>query len=229
MNASMIKCQWRETVDAIRETRWKYLLLIPLVCLLLSGANILGSVRKIYEILLDEKHKQIVNFVELLTKNVDGDAKRGREGYVATIREQTEYIDRMLQIYAAAYRLQGDKLILITDRHFETSAFEPLDFPGLVEAVTRPGADKGGFVAGYMPEGQGYRELRLYYRWMPTVPDVSERYLVLAGVSEYSIASEMALRFSVGQWANMMLTFVLNVCLILFFLRLRAERGKDHF
>jgi len=62
--------------------------------------------------------------------------------------------------------------------------------------------------------------LHLYYRWMPLYSPEHERFLVIGGVSSYSVTKNVSLWVSVGQWVSMIITFALNIWLVLLITRL---------
>ena len=80
--------------------------------------------------------------------------------------------------------------------------------------------DQGKIIIGDTPENQKYRDVYLYYRWMPFYSFAGERYLVVTGVSYYSVVSTIPLWVSVGQWVSTVITFALNTWLILLIVRL---------
>ena len=192
------------------KTRWLYLL--PLLFIALIFIYFRHADEEVTKALLEEKYVVIQESVEMLTASVDADARRERSGYGDNIRDAVEYLDNLDQIFAAAYKVTGDKLELITDRNFETSIFEPLDYPEFRKAIENDASGK--LVIGYTPERQTYRDLHLYFRWMPTFEGAEEHFLVVAGVSKYSVATSVPVWISSRVWAVCSLTFILNVFLI---------------
>ena len=200
---------------------FKYLPLLPFFLLIANSFYCLSLIRESKDALLREKYEEIVNVVDMLTVTIDSAALRGHDDYVSTIRDATEFIDRLHQVYAAAYKLEDGQPRIITKRFFETSVFEPFDYPEFVQAVNQ--APAGGQVIRYTPAGQPPRELRLYFRWLPTNAGSKGEYLVVAGVSEHSVRASLASWFTLGAWVNTMLTFLLNTILIVVLVQTRKE------
>ena len=200
-------------MNILKSKKLRFLLLIPLLFLICDAVYWRYATKEIDDSHLREKYVEIVNFVDMLTITVNADVARGRSGYGDGIRDATEFIDNLHQVFAAAYRLEPDgNLLLLTSRTYETSIFEPLDYPSFCEKIQT--GDSGEITIGYTPENQAYRELHLYFRWMPTVINAAEKYLVVAGISEHSVTSHMALWVSIGQWVSTIIVFSLIVWLV---------------
>jgi hypothetical protein len=164
----------------------------------------------------------------MLAAVVDADLNREWFDHERNIQNSMEFLDRLYQVYGSAYKIADGQLVLITERFYETSPFEPLEFPEFWDAIFTQ--ESGSLIIGYTPEGQDYRDLHLYFRWMPLYFPADERYLVIAGVSKDSITSTLALWVSIGQWVSMAITFLINAWLITLLARLGyiyEERDGD--
>lgn len=75
-------------------------------------------------------------------------------------------------------------------------------------------------------EGEEITDIHLYYRWMPLYSPPEDRYLVVSGISKYSVVSKISIWVSVGQWVSMAITFFLNVGLITLLARLGSVYQK---
>ena len=184
------------------------LIVMTLVFILFNACYFRWQSQSIQDTLLNEKYIEIVNFVDMLTVTVDADVERGSVGYEETIIDSAEYIDRLYQIYAAAYRIDDDGTYrLITKREVETSAFTPFDYDGISDIVDSN--ETGSFIITYTPELQTERDMRVYFKKMPTDPESLARYVVFAGVTKYSVESKIDLWVSLGQWVSIGILFVL--------------------
>ena len=208
----------------------RYLVLIPL---LFQLANAMYSQRAAHlaaEAMLREKYVDAVEKVDMLAAAVDATPARTWYEHEMNIIGAVTYLDALYQIYGAVYVLADGDLLLITERNFETSIFEPLDYPEFVDAVNAN--DSGGIIIGYTPEGQAYRELHLYYRWMPLYSSGGERYLVITGVSEHSVVSRTMLLASSWQVVNAILSVLLTAWLVYMIARLgyiyERRRGSKY-
>jgi len=177
---------------------------------------------------LKEKYEEIINAVDMLEAAVDANPKREWQEHERNIRDSVEFMDKLYQVYAAAYKPVGDNIVLITERFYETSPLEPFDSKDFRDAIILQ--EKGTLTIGYAPENQTYREMLLYFRWMPVYTSPNERYLVVAGVSQYSVTVSISLWVSIGQWVSMAITFLLNAWLIILLIRLGyiyEQRGEN--
>jgi len=166
----------------------KYLLLIPFV--LIISFCVIGHlivVRSSQQSMLMEKYVDVVAKVDMLAAAVDANPERHWEDHEHNIRDSVEFLDRLHQIYAAVYKPINGVLELISERTFETSIYEPFSYAEFIEAIEQ---DSGGLVIGYSPIEQARRDLHIYFRWMPLYAEPGERFLVVAGVSKYSILNK---------------------------------------
>ena len=204
----------------------KYLLLLPILFLVAGALFFRFANREIQNALLQEKYVEIVHSVDMLAAAVEANPGRLWQDHERNITDSVEYLDQLYQVYAAAYRPVDGGFTLITERFYETSPFEPFDFCEFTDAIN--GQDSGGIVIGYAPEGQAYRELYIYFRWMPLYSQPDERYLVIGGVSVHSVTVSVPQWVSAGQLANMGVTFALQIFCVLLYLRTESEKtGGD--
>jgi len=176
------------------------------------------AVKEIRQTLLKEKYIEVVNIVDMLSAAVEANPERHWSEHEQNIKDSIEYFDTLPQIFAAAYKVIDGELIIFTKRVYETSPLEPLERPEFIEAVFSN--EQGSIVIGDTPENQQYRDVYLYYRWMPIYSAPNERYLIVTGVSYYSVSSAVPLWVSVGQWVSMGITFAINTGLIILLVRL---------
>jgi hypothetical protein len=65
----------------------------------------------------------------------------------------------------------------------------PLEYPQFIEAVRNN--EYGNLVYVYETEQAGKREIHMTFRWMPSDPNHSSRYLVAIGISKYTINEQI--------------------------------------
>ena len=192
-------------------SRCKYLLILPFVFLILTAIYFQSAVRHINDTLLHEMYIAKIETVNTLAAGIEAIPERLRHEHMAAIKESVEYIDKLHQIYGAAYMNTDGGLTLLTKRSYETSVFEPMEYPEFLEAIrTR---DRDAITINYIPERQNNRDLYIYFRWV-----LNRQYLLIIGVSRHSVVSEIPVIVSSGVWINTVMTFVLNVLLILCFI-----------
>jgi hypothetical protein len=189
----------------------KYLLMIPIALMLFSVVYFRLVTHHINTTRLQEKIVEIIHLTDGLAAAVEGNPRRPWHEHDANVINNVEFIDSLYQVYAAAYWLEDGKLSLITKRNFETSIFEPLDYPDFIAAVNA--SENGTITIGYTPEDQDYRDLHMYFRWMPLYSPPDERYLVVAGVSKHSLTIALSLWVSIGLW--IIVVVVLALCFTL--------------
>ena len=169
----------------------KFLVLMPVIFLILNACYFMYASKEIQNALLREKYDEAVGLVEMLSSAVEANTERIWLDHEQNIRDSVEFMDRLYQVYAGAYKLVDDEPVLITERFYETSIFEPFDFIEFTDAVMTQ--DSGSLIIGYTPKEHIYRELHLYFKYMPLYSPPNERYLVIAGVSKYSVTSAIPL------------------------------------
>ena len=205
--------------------RKKYLIMLPIVFLVINAFYFMHASKEIQKTLLKEKYVEVINAVDMLATAVEASPNYD---YESNIRDSVEFMDKLYQIYTGAYKLIDGDIVLITDRIYETSSFEPFDYYEFSSIVFEQ--EDGRLIIGYTPENQTYRELYLYFRWMPVYSLPSEQYLVVAGVSQYSITAAVAQWVSIGQLASMAITFIIDTWLIILLVHLGyvyEQRGNN--
>lgn len=193
----------------------RFLLLIPIGFLIMSAFFFMYATRQINSMLLHESFLKVVDCVDMLAAAAEATPERAWFENEDNIIKSIEFVDEQYQVYGAVFKVVGGEPRLITERMFETSVFDPFKFSVFwSEVFTKR---RGSLVIGYTPRDQDYRDLLIYFRWMP---DYSEDgFLVVTGVSEYSVATEIPVLFSAGMWVNTLVTFVLNVWLVFLIVR----------
>ena len=182
------------------------LLLVPVFMLIIDVAvsrHLGGAVRGV---LLNEKLHEASTAIDMISSLVESKLLRGTGDIEESIVGAVNYLDRVEQIYCAAY-FEGDNngggLVLISDRYAETSIFEPFEYDLLTEQINT--CDSGNAIIGYTPENQSFRELHVYFRWIAAN---GGRYLILAGVSEHAIKTQLDFWAATGGYSKMMVTLM---------------------
>ena len=201
-----------------KSQRARFLYLLPILFLILNSLYFAEVTREIAKVLLEEKYQEVVTAVDMLAMAVEAVHEPYWADYGQSTIRSVEFLDRQHQVYAEAFQVDGVRVTSITKRYYETSPFEPFKCPEFVSLIQQK--DSGGLVVGYAPENQDYRELHLYFRWLPVCYDPLERYLVVAGVSRHSVTVAIGDWVTLGQMVSMVVTFVFNVTLVLLLARL---------
>jgi hypothetical protein len=196
----------------LKNNRGKYLLLLPVVFLVLNALFFRYATQEIQKALLNERYVEIVNFVDLLAMSVEENSDNQWLDHMDNVRDTVEFLDKMPHVYAGAYHRVDSLYILISERFFATSHFEPFDYSVFQDALYSQ--ERGTIVIHHEYDGELYGDMHLYFRSIPNPSTERELVLVVAGVSTNSITTSVSLWVSAGQWINTGITFVINVWLI---------------
>ena len=203
----------------------KYLSLIPIAFLICSALYFQYAIRQINNLLLQEKLIETVYTVDILAAAAEANHALAWDAHEANIREAVTSLDSLHQIFAGAYKIDdAGHLMLFSKRNYETSIFDPTSYSEFISAVSN--SHSGNIVIGHTPVGQAYRDLYIYFRWMPLYSPSDKRFLVAAGVSQYSVVTQIPVLISVGLWVNTFVTFLFNIWLVFLILR-PSKRGVD--
>jgi len=204
----------------------RYLLLIPVVFLIFNAVYFMYATKEIEDTLLQEKYEDIIHAVDMLGMAVDANTGREWLGHDQNIRESVEYLDTLYQVYSAAYQPDSNgNLDLFTQRTVYSTPFDPMIYADFRKAISE---QESGKLSVWFGIGTPYeRQLHLYFRWMPLYSSTNERFLVVAGVSKYSVSSAVPMWVSVGEWASTVVTFALNVWLIVLVSRVGVKRAEE--
>ena len=176
---------------------WKTYMRLATMLVLAAAALIVPM--QIEDAFLRERVATTTDAVDMLAAGVEAFPGRPWYDHELNIRDAVEHLDQLYQVYAAAFKSVGDGgPVQITGRYYETSPFEPYDYSEFAEAASS--MERGHIVVNYAPENQGYRDLHLYFRWMPLYSGSGERYLVVTGVSKHSIISRAYVWLTIGLW-----------------------------
>jgi len=194
----------------------------------------LWSVRAIKDARLEEKYIEVKNGVDRIAKAVNASDQVYWELHEEHIITSVTDIDSLDQVYAAAYKFDGENLHLITTRIYDERDYEntevltPINYEEA--GVIFNGQQSGRFEIGYTPSYQKWRKMLIYYRWMPSYSAPDEKYIVLAGVTEYSIQTQIPALHTFGMCVSTALVALLFFIFILLDTKLGywwIERGKD--
>ena len=115
---------------------------------------------------------------------------------------------------------------LISESIFNEDDFDPMIYTEFVSMVNQQ--EQGDLVIIYSPDQKTSRELHLFFRWVSVHPG-SDKCLLIIGVSEDDVTAEVSLWVSVGQWTSIIITFLLQVWLVVLVTSLGVEDGNnDH-
>ena len=117
-------------------------------------------------------------------------------------------MDDEYMIFASIY---NSSLEHIHSRHpsYEDSPVKPFDFPGFKETIQRN--NKGDKVYWFETKTVEGRDLYVYFRWTPINADIPDPYLLVVGISKFSVATSM------GDTIIWTLVTLITLCIIIFY------------
>lgn len=182
---------------------------IAFAVLIFEIGNYRLSAQKITNGAIAEKHTGIVERIEMLSDTISAISDNDRR---EAVRKGVISMDNRWEVYAAAYVSDSAGLTLITPRnseHSERSTFDPVKYPDLYAALVAN--QSGDYIQGYTPDGRDFRNLHIHYQWVPKGGPREDQYLVIAGISKYSINNGAAYWDTTGHLIGISVTFL--VCL----------------
>ena len=72
----------------------------------------------------------------------------------------------------------------------------------------------------FTPAGDAERDMLVHFRWIPTDSSLDGRYLVVVGISSYSVSTEIPQWVSVGQIVSMTITCIITVGVVIMAIQL---------
>ena len=201
-----------ETLTKIlNDPKKKFIVFLALLFLIINSYWNLHSARLINDTLLEEKYIETKNCIDMLCEAVDANTNRVAADHEDNITASIAFMDNLPLTFAAGYRLTDEGVIsLITERDYATN-FDPLIYVEFIEAVSSNMS--GDIILGFTPDGGEYRDMRIYYRWLPSYAAENERYLAVMGVSKYSVIVTIPALFTIGQWIS---TVILTILFLVF-------------
>ena len=174
---------------------WPVLVLGMLVVICFVAPNIITT------LLLREGYQNKMQMVDMMAAGIDTDINNTPESHERALQESIKYLDSIPLTFAAAYKPSQSVFELLTDRDMATN-FDPFTYEAVYKAVLE--ADSGELVVGFTPSTGStagkYRDMHLYFRWMPEYAEKEQRYLVIVAVSKYSIQSSSMTFVSFVLW-----------------------------
>lgn len=220
-------------------SRWlKYVILIPFIFMILNAVYNINATNEIENVLMNEKYGDLVACVDMLSAEV-GDNVKNEAGYSYDDRVLTvlKYLGTVKNTYSTAYILKDGQLELLSEKYGEREPFSPRNYPELMEAAKF--RENGHLIMAYTSEEGSRQEMQMYFRWMPDKTSIKDdeypaRVLLVAAVSNHSFADIVNLWVSVGQWAGMGLTLIINIWMVTLIARLgyifdqrRGDKWRD--
>jgi len=201
----------------ITHGKLRYLILLPLIFLLLNAVYYQYMMKEVTNRLLQEKFNQIAADVDILGQTIDEfvntDQDWGVYDYTDNICKVVASIGTLPHTIADVYRENRYGLARLSQRAPDQESFDPRAYVQFNSAIAKQ--EQGRLILNFSANNQKPMQMYLYFRWVPTGPQLDNRFLVVVAVSLQSITTPMALWISVGQWVSMAITFILEAWLVL--------------
>jgi hypothetical protein len=175
----------------------RFFLLFPILFGIIFAVTMMLIVDNAQAEKLQEKFSNTKAEVDLIADRIESDITQHddwtaeSEYYAWTLIDTVGIVDKQVMTFAAVY---DDELVNLSARtlSYERSAVDPTVYLLFRDAVASH--DTGELELWYADEPNGVegRSMLLYYRWVPVLDGISERYLVCVAVSEYSVSTQTA-------------------------------------
>ena len=131
--------------------------------------------------------------------------------YATIIAHEMAVIDGLPFTFAAAYDSDYQE---ISNRapSYNASPFEPMFYSEFVDSIGTN--EHGVIVLPFKPDGEPARDMHVCYRWIPTDSSLSNRYLIVVAISDYSVSTNTSHWVWYGAGALVLVTTVLNFILV---------------
>ena len=181
----------RKLLEILNDPKKKLIYFLAFVFILFNVWYNLYEVRAINQAMLDEKYTDIKKGIDMICE-----AASEESGLIAAV----EFLDAVPFVFAAVYT---QTLEVISERYF-VSDFDPLIYPELIQAIEKN--DSGALTVHYAPDDMEPHDLRLCFRR-------TGEFIIIAGVSKYSVSTAVPVLFSAGQWLS---TAIVSALFVIF-------------
>jgi len=170
---------------------------------------------RLSDALLREKVVAVENDVNyicaILDFLVERDGNWNKDKYKDVLAFATQQLDATPNIYAELldeqFKTLSERIIPVDDRW----RFDLKNYPDLINLLKKE--DTGEYHVGVRGSDGTLLEVQLYWRWMPTVSH-EDRVLLIAGISHYSVSTQLAKGFNYGIIALFSISAVFVACSI---------------
>jgi hypothetical protein len=203
----------------------RYILLSPIIIMIVFCLYFIFLEDQIEESLLNEKFKekqQVIDMIAYTTNHFiteDNDWVSDRSYYMRSLQLMTESLDSNYMTFAAVYN--EDLSLVSTHLQNDDLPFDPLNYKEFKYSVLNNEA--GDVIIDIKGSSEGARKMYLYYKWIPTNPDLSGRFLVAIGISELSIITKIHGWVIGGAMALIFITTLLNGIMIWIITHMRQK------
>ena len=202
----------------------RYLFLLPILLMIAFSLFFHQLMSEIRNELLNEKFIEKRTNVDLIGTQIDRfielDADWGYYDYQSIIAYNMQYIDELPMTFAAIYNEEFES-ISARSPSYEGAPFEPTRYPEFIHAVKN--SEMGKLILPFTPTGDIERDMYTYFRWVPSDPTLSNRFLTVVAISKYSVNTVSEDWISYGAMALIIVTAILNLIMVILVCRMGPE------
>jgi hypothetical protein len=190
----------------------KYLALLPVVFLLLNAFFFEKVTEQIKITIMNEKRIEVENHVRMLAAAVEQDKDRPWINHEQTLIKAVNSIEERPAIFACMYKRVGDHWNAVS-AHSDDIELNPFTYSEFRVMIAEN--ESGSVEVPYARDGQKEQTWCIYFQYLPMYKQPENRYLVVTGISEQSVATTIPMWVSAGQWGSTIITFMLNIILVM--------------
>ena len=184
--------------------RKKWLLLLPVILLICLIILIKISDNVIHQIMLQEKYVSVCDTVNTYGRAANVTNAKTIDAFeLHTLREAVESLDRLPYIYGALYRIdEYGELERISGRYAENPAHAAFDVHNYAAFVKMANEKQNGHITLRVTDSPlGEHDALIYYRWAPVTLPAQDRYLIVGGVTQFSVVTAIPAVINLSLWA----------------------------
>ena len=186
--------------------------LIPLLLLAIMSIIYVYVAQETERAFLASKYDEVKNEVGMIAAAANADPDDPWDSHEDNIREFMKFLDAKPFTFAAAYKPDAGELTLMTERDNATN-LDPRTFDVFMDAIYT--AEQGELVFDFTPEGMDTRAMHLYFEWVPNYSKPTEKYLLVAAVSRYSVTIKVPYWITLAPLVGVALAFLVCVWAII--------------
>ena len=217
------------TARIVNSKLLRYLVVVPMLLAGLLALFFRFTIAEYNDALMRQKFLEKKLDVDLacnmVEQFIEADTVWNTRLYFESIKAHVEFLDDLDYVFCGAF---NDQLELQTDRvvSVQGEAFDPLIYPEVYENIYAQ--ETGEAVVSYDPKDDPIRDMYIYWRWVPTSKDRTERHLIIIAASSYSILVKVEQRIIWGVVATIFLVAVFSTlnCLLTVQLGYVAKQRK---
>ena len=194
--------------------KMKYLFLVPIAMIVFFAWLNNAEITRLRHELFEETKTTKQENIDLIADFIDKEIQLSEDFKEYEYRELlTSYLATLSSSGNVFTGLYDNDLNLISSNDMDSKSFDPLLFE--IFDITRV-SQSGWITSLHFDDGQtSDAPLHMYYRWVPDESLSDERFLVTVGVTHESINIDPARLLTFGLVMQMVVTFVINVILVL--------------